>query len=338
MNRESQFFLITMGTVFLAGLGWGGCGGTKTEVDGTAGKKLSHPYTIVTTTGMVTDIVRQVAGEKATVEGLMGAGVDPHLYKPTRDDVAKLLKADVVFYSGLMLEGRMTDTFLKVARKGTPVYAVTELLGESYLMEPENFHGHWDPHVWMDVGAWLKAVEVVREALTEVDPANGAYYKANTENYLKSVEKLDAYVREVIGSIPEEQRVLVTAHDAFGYFSRAYGIQVKSAQGISTESEAGVEDINRLVDVIVKNKIKAIFVETSVSDKNMRAVLEGARAKGQETGIGGSLFSDAMGQAGTYEGTYIGMLDHNATIIARALGGKAPEKGFQSKLKAEPSK
>ncbi|MEM9446043.1 MAG: zinc ABC transporter substrate-binding protein [Verrucomicrobiota bacterium] len=302
--------------------------------------KRGYPYTIVTTCGMVTNIVSEVAGGKAQVIGLMGEGVDPHLYKPTRDDVAKLLEADIVFYSGLMLEGRMTDTFVKIARKGTPVHAVTEEISESYLLTPEDMEGHPDPHVWMDVQAWSQATAAVAQALSQFDPENAPYYQKNLILYQAELEKLDAYIKDVIASIPQKQRYLITAHDAFGYFARSYGIEVKAAQGLSTESEAGVADINGLVDFIVEQKIKAIFVETSVADKNIQAIIEGAKSKGHEVTIGGALFSDAMGEPGTYEGTYIGMLDSNATTIARALGGNAPAKGLLgqlSKPKQNPS-
>jgi manganese/zinc/iron transport system substrate-binding protein len=299
-----------------------------------APKKLPANYTIVTTCGMVTDIVREVAGDKAKVIGLMGEGVDPHLYKPTRDDVAKLLQADVVFYSGLMLEGRMTDTFLKVARKGTPVFTVTEQLDEKFLLEPPEFAGHTDPHVWMDVRGWIEAVKVVARALGGLDLENKAHYEQNSKRYIEQLTKLDEYAKKAMATIPKEQRVLITAHDAFNYFGRAYGIDVRGIQGISTESEAGVSDINTLVDFIVGRKIPAIFVESSVSDKNIRALIEGSNARGHAVRIGGQLYSDAMGRPGSYEGTYIGMIDHNVTTIARALGGEAPARGLNGKLAA----
>jgi len=276
-----------------------------------------------------------VAGDKATVEGLMGEGVDPHLYKPTRNDVAKILDAHVVFYSGLMLEGRMTDTFVKAARDGRVVHAVTELIDESYLLEPPGLAGHWDPHVWMDVKAWSRAVEAVGKALSDYDPANAASYTSNVAAYRAQLTELDEYVKGVIASIPQERRVLITAHDAFNYFGRAYGIEVLGIQGISTESEAGLSDINRLVDLIVDRRISAVFVESSVSDKNVTALVEGAKSRGHSVTIGGRLFSDAMGRTGTYEGTYVGMIDHNATAIARALGGTAPQRGLNGKLSVE---
>lgn len=292
----------------------------------------SYPYQIVTTCGMVTDIVRQVAGDKATVTGLMGEGVDPHLYKPTRNDVRELMGADVVFYSGLMLEGRMGDNFTSLARTGKPVYPVTEGLATEYLREPPEFQGHYDPHVWMDVSAWSECVALVAKALGNYDTANADFYLTNAERYRSELAKLDEYARKSIATIPEDRRVLVTAHDAFGYFSRAYAIDVRSVQGLSTESEAAVQDINNLVNFIVEKKIPAIFVESSVSEKNMRAIIEGAAQQQWEVKIGGELFSDAMGKTGTYEGTYLGMIDHNVTIITRALGGQAPESGFNGKL------
>jgi manganese/zinc/iron transport system substrate-binding protein len=238
----------------------------------------------------------------------------------------------VIFYSGLMLEGRMADLFVKIARTNEHVYAVTQEIDDSYLLEPPQFEGHTDPHVWMDVQGWAQCVEVVAEALSQYDPEGSDHYRANAGAYLGQLNQLDQYVKQVIGSIPEKQRVLITAHDAFNYFGRAYSLEVKGIQGISTESEAGLQDINNLVDFIVENNIKAVFSETSVSDKNVMALIEGAGARGMELVIGGSLFSDAMGAAGTYEGTYIGMIDHNATTVARALGGQAPPKGLHGKL------
>lgn len=292
----------------------------------------TYPYKAAATVGMVADIVRSVAGDRAQVQGIIGEGVDPHLYKPTRGDVATLIGADIVFYSGLMLEGKMTDTFVKVARLGKPVYAVTELIDEQFLLEPKEMQGHFDPHVWMDARAWAKCTAAAANALAEFDPDNKAAYAANAARYAAELDRLHAYAKACIASIPEKQRVLITAHDAFNYFGRAYGLEVRGIQGISTESEAGLQDINRLVDLIVSRGIGAVFVETSVSDKNVRALVEGAKARGRAVQIGGSLFSDAMGQAGTYEGTYVGMIDHNVTLITRALGGEAPERGMQGRL------
>jgi manganese/zinc/iron transport system substrate-binding protein len=289
-------------------------------------------YTIVTTVGMITDIVRNVAGDRADVVGIIGPGVDPHLYKPTRSDVERMLAADVIFYNGLLLEGKMTDSLVRAATAGKKVYAVTELLDEQYLLEPDDFAGHHDPHVWMDPAAWAKAVEVVRDKLIEFDSPNESLYRANAEACLALLKDLDAYAVRVLASVPEQQRVLVTAHDAFNYFCRRFGYTVVGIQGISTESEAGVQDIERLVSLLVDRKVGAVFIESTVSERNIRALIDGAAARGQPVIIGGTLYSDAMGDEGTYEGTYIGMIDHNVTVIARALGGDAPKRGMQEKL------
>lgn len=290
------------------------------------------PYQIVTTCGMVTDIVRQVAGERAEVLGLMGEGVDPHLYKPSRRDVTQLTAADVVFYVGLTLEGRMGDNFTSLASNGKPVYAITEEIDREFLREPPEFAGHYDPHVWMDVQAWSECVRFVAKALGEYDTQNADVYLTNAESYREELRKLDEYARRSISTIPQERRVLVTAHDAFGYFGRAYDIDVYAIQGLSTESEASVQDVNELVQFVVERQIPAIFVESSVSEKNVRAIIEGAAQRGWDLRIGGELFSDAMGPPGTYEGTYLGMIDHNVTVITRALGGEAPERGLNGKL------
>ena len=284
-----------------------------------------EPYKIVCTVGMITDIVRNLAGDYAEVEGIIGEGIDPHLYKPTRGDVVKLSQADVVFYNGLLLEGKMTDVLEGVASTGKPVQAVTEAILEEtdYLLEKDDGSEYTDPHVWMDVSGWLRALPVVAETLAVYDPENAEAYRTKAAVYTEQLEALDAYAKEVMSTIPESQRVLVTAHDAFQYLGRAYGIEVRGIQGISTESEAGVRDLEDLVDFIVERQIPAVFVESSVADKNVRALVEGARARGHDVIIGGSLFSDAMGQAGTYEGSYIGMIDSNVTTITNALGGQA---------------
>jgi manganese/zinc/iron transport system substrate-binding protein len=328
---------IAIAILLLAAAALLGCDGAEATApaDGpaTGPANASKRYTVVATVGMVRDIVEQVAGERAQVHGLMGSGIDPHLYKPSRNDVAALIDADVVFYSGLMLEGKMNDTFMKLARDGKPVYAVTERIEESFLLQPPAFAGHHDPHVWMSVPGWMKAVDAVAKSLREYDPPNATDYSQNAVKYLAELQKLDAYARKSIGSIPQQSRILVTAHDAFNYFGREYSIEVKGIQGISTESEAGLQDINALVNLIVSRDVKAVFVESSVAQKNIRALVDGAAARGKQVVVGGSLFSDAMGPPGTYEGTYIGMMDHNVTVITRALGGEAPAKGMQGKLK-----
>ncbi len=290
-------------------------------------------YTIVTTVGMIEDVTRHIAGDRAEVIGLMGTGVDPHLYKPTRSDIRQLMRADVIFYNGLLLEGKMADALIRAATGGKKVYAVTELLNEGdLLLEPEEFEGLYDPHVWMDPLAWIAAAEVIKEKLGLYDPQGEDVYRTNRKSYAEQLQNLDAYAERVLTSVPREQRVLVTAHDAFNYFGRRYGYEVIGIQGLSTESEAGVRDIEQLVDLLVDRKIRAVFVESTVSQRNIRALIAGAKARGHEVVIGGKLFSDAMGESGTYEGTYIGMIDHNVTAIARALGGKAPERGMNGKL------
>ena len=288
--------------------------------------------TIVATTGMIGDVITRVAGERGNVEVLIGAGVDPHLYQPTRDDMAVLMAADVVFYNGLLLEGRMTDALVRAASADRGVFAVTELIDPQYLIQPDDMEGKDDPHVWMDPAAWARAVEVVRDRLIERDPDGEPAYTSNARVLLEEIAELDAYCQRVLASVPEGQRVLVSAHDAFGYFGERFGYEVMGIQGLSTESEAGVRDIEQLVDVLVDRKIAAVFVESTVSERNIQALIAGAKARGHTVTIGGELFSDAMGPADTYEGTYVGMIDHNATTIARSLGGEAPEGGMQGKL------
>ncbi len=286
------------------------------------------PLRVVATVGMVADLVRTVGGERVAVAQLIGSGMDPHLYKPTRSDVARLLAADVVFYSGLKLEGKMADTLERLARGGREVRAVTDALAAGAVAPDPAGAGHPDPHVWMDVGAWAGTLDLIRDVLARADPADADGYRARADECRKRLADLDAYVRAVCATIPASARVLVTAHDAFHYFGRAYGLEVHGIQGISTESEAGLERINRLVDLLVVRRIAAIFFESSVADRNVRALTEGTRARGHEVSIGGTLFSDAMGLPGTPEGTYVGMIEHNANTIVRALGGRVPEGGF----------
>jgi manganese/zinc/iron transport system substrate-binding protein len=243
-----------------------------------------------------------------------------------------MLRSDIIFYNGLVLEGKMTDAIIRVARSGKPVYAVTELLPEDQLIEPEGEAGLYDPHVWMDPRSWARTAELIADRLIQHDRAGAPAYRRNLAALQTKMGELDAYAERAIATIPERQRVLITAHDAFNYFARRYGIEVLGIQGLSTESEAGVRRMQELVAVLAKRQIPAVFVETSVSNRNVLALIEGARARGHEVALGGELFSDAMGQPGTYEGTYIGMIDHNVTTVVRALGGQAPERGFQGRL------
>lgn len=287
---------------------------------------------VVTTTGMVADIVRIVGGDRVKVAQLMGDGVDPHLYKATRSDISAMLGADMVFYSGLLLEGKLSDALVRIATSGKPVFAVTELIDEGYLIQPAGAEGHFDPHVWMDPRAWMKAVDVVRDKLAQRDPEGAEGFKARAANLQSDIEALDAYAEKVLASVPPERRILVTAHDAFNYFGRRYGFEVAGIQGVSTESEAGLKQIETLVTLLVTRKIPAVFIESTIPERSVRALVAGARAKGHTVTIGGELFSDAMGKPGTYEGTYVGMIDHNVTTMARALGADAPAKGFRGRL------
>ncbi len=306
-----------------------------------ADRLLEYPIDVVATTGMIGDIVPQVAGEYARVHVLMGEEVDPHLYRPTRADIARMQRADIVFYNGLYLEGRMGDTLAQLSRT-RPVFPVAELAvaglaadgidEQSVLLDDEEYDGTFDPHLWMDVSLWMRVVDVVRDALAELDPPNAETYRENATVYREELAELDRYVREIVATIPEERRVLVTAHDAFGYFGAAYEVEVLGVQGISTESEAGLEDINALVRFLVDRGVNAVFAETTVPDRALSAVIEGAAARDHRVVVGGNLFSDAMGPAGSWEGTYMGMIDHNATTIVRALGGSAPERGFTGRL------
>ena len=276
---------------------------------------------VVTTTGMIADIVKNVGGDRVTVKALMGPGVDPHLYKASEGDVIRLQEADLIFYNGLHLEAQMGEVLERLNEFGMKTVAVTDQIDRSLLESPPAFAGNYDPHVWFDVTMWMKAVEQVKETLIEMDPAHKSEYEANAESYLKKLEDLHQYVLDQANRIPAEQRVLITAHDAFNYFGRAYGFDVRGLQGISTESQAGTADVQQLAAFIAEKKIPAIFVESSVPQRNVEAVQAAVRAKGFNVEIGGSLYSDAMGTAGTPEGTYIGMVRHNIDTIVKALSG-----------------
>jgi manganese/zinc/iron transport system substrate-binding protein len=261
----------------------------------------------------------------------MGPGVDPHSYRQTRSDIVAMAKADLVLWHGLYLEAQLEE-FLLDLEEERPVVAVAESLPRNLLISHDDYADKHDPHVWMNPNLWSRVVLNVRDALIEVHPEGEAAFRANAEAHLAELADLARYTTEVLASVPAESRVLVTAHDAFNYFGSAYGFEVVGIQGISTESEAGLRRIAELVDMLVERDIRAVFVESSVSDRNVRALVEGAGARGHEVVIGGELYSDAMGAPGTYEGTYLGMIDHNATVIASALGGEAPERGMQGLL------
>lgn len=288
---------------------------------------------VVTTTAHLTDIAAAVGGKRIAVESLLGPGVDPHLYKPTRSDIAKLIKADLVLANGLHLEAQFDETFEQISRQ-RPVVKIGERLPEDRLIATTAFAGRFDPHIWMDPDLWAAAANAVRDVLIERDPEGRTVYEAGAKAYLAEIGRFAAYAKQATASVPADARILVTAHDAFGYFGRAFGFEVVGIQGLSTESEAGLKRIEDIVTFLTEKKIGAVFVESSVPQANIRALVEGARARGHELKIGGELFSDALGAPGTYEGTWLGMLDHNVTTIARALGGTAPQRGYQGKLSA----
>jgi manganese/zinc/iron transport system substrate-binding protein len=291
----------------------------------------AKPLNVVATTSMIADAARQVAGERADVRALMGPGVDPHSYRQTRSDIAAMARADLVLWHGLYLEAQLEEFFLDLEKRRN-VVAVGEAIDTSRLLSHADYEGRYDPHVWMDPQLWEIVVMAVRDALIKTDPEGKAIYHANADKHRADIARLIDYMKTVSVTVPENSRVLLTAHDAFSYFGRGYDFDVLGIQGISTESEAGLRRVEELVDTIVDRKISAVFVESSVPERNVRALIEGAEARGQHVVIGGTLFSDAMGEPGTYEGTYIGMIDHNVTLITRALGGDAPEGGLQGQL------
>lgn len=276
------------------------------------------PLQVVCTTGMIQDAVQKIGGDRVQAEALMGPGVDPHLYKASQGDLQKLNKADVIFYNGLMLEGKMGEILEKLGRL-KPVFAVAESIPQSQLRPSGQYENAFDPHIWFDVTLWKQAAQAVAQGLQKTDSINASYYQGNLKTYLTELDSLHEWVRQEIARIPETQRILVTAHDAFGYFGDAYGIRVEGLQGISTVSDFGLRDISDLSELIISNRVKAIFVETSVSDKAIRAVIDGCRERGHDVRIGGSLYSDAMGAPGTPEGTYLGMFRKNVETIVTAL-------------------
>lgn len=279
----------------------------------------------VATVGMVADVVRNVGGERVRVDALMGPGVDPHLYKASEGDVRRLFRADVVFYVGLHLEARMAEVLDEMGTRVRTV-AVGQAVPVERLQRPPEFAGAFDPHVWFDVALWRHTVGAVARALADADPAHADEYHANAERFSAKLDTLDGYVRARAAELPPARRVLVTAHDAFGYFGRAYGFEVHGLQGISTAAEAGTHDVQALAVMIAERRIPAVFVESSVPRRTIEAVQEAVRARGFTVRIGGDLFSDAMGSPGTPEGTYVGMVKHNVDTIVDALA-RDPEDG-----------
>lgn len=279
------------------------------------------PLQILCTTSQVADLLSHIAGEHAEVTGLMGPGVDPHLYKAAPSDRQKFNQADILFYNGMHLEARLTDMLVQMARY-KPAVAVTAGLQEAddeRLLEPPEFEGHYDPHIWHDAALWADCARYAAEQLAAFDPTRAEDYRRNAGRYIEQLLAIHQQAREQLAQIPAPQRVLVTAHDAFGYFGQAYGIEVHGLQGISTVDEPNVTAMEMLVDLLVENKIKAVFIESSVPRRNVESLIEAARARGHQVRIGGELYSDAMGEPGTPEGTYLGMFEHNVNTIVEAL-------------------
>lgn len=289
-------------------------GGERTEEGGQPGK-----IRIVTTIAQIAEPLAVIGGDKVEVDSLMGPGVDPHLYTATQGDIKKLQSGDIVFYSGLHLEANMVKVFEQIGKE-RPVLAIGETLPKERLLKDPK--GATDPHIWFDIDLWQQALGAATEELKKYSQADAAYFEANKTAYFKQLDELKAEALEKLGRIPEERRVLVTAHDAFGYFGRLLGLQVVGLQGLSTEDEIGLSDIENTIDLLVDRGIPAVFVESSINPASIEAVIEGAKKRGHDVRLGGQLYSDAMGAGGTPEGTYLGMYKHNVDTIGEALASK----------------
>jgi manganese/zinc/iron transport system substrate-binding protein len=281
-------------------------------------KTTNGKLNIVTTTSMITDLVRNIGGDSVNVQGLMGTGVDPHLYKASEGDVSRLSNADVVFYSGLHLEGKLVDVFEKMGRN-TNTIALAEVLDKNKLIGSEYFASSFDPHIWFNIQYWKQLTIYLTSELSRLDPNNSTFFEKNKLAYLEQLDTLEEEVLKTIATLSKEKRVLVTAHDAFNYFGDAYGFEVVGLQGLSTATEAGVQDVQNLAKLIIDKKVQAIFVETSVPKRTIEALQQAVLSKGFEVEIGGTLYSDALGNKGTDEGTYLGMFRYNVNTIVEAL-------------------
>jgi manganese/zinc/iron transport system substrate-binding protein len=274
---------------------------------------------IVSTTTMITDLVKNIGGDYVNLEGLMGSGVDPHLYKASEGDVTKLVNADVIFYNGLHLEGKLVDVFEKMGSQTKTPIALAEEIDKSTLIGSDYFASNYDPHVWFNIEFFKEFANKVTTILSEKDPKNAVNYIKNEKQYLAKLDTLQTNIKATIATISKEKRILVTAHDAFNYFGKNYGFEVVGLQGLSTTTEAGVQDVQKLAAFIIEKKVKAIFVESSVPKRTIEALQAAVKSKGHEVSIGGTLYSDALGNAGTIEGTYIGMFEYNVNTIVNAL-------------------
>ena len=280
---------------------------------------LGGPVRVVTTTTVVTDLVESIGGEAVSVEGLMGPGVDPHLFKASAGDVVLMAEADIIIYNGLHLEGKMGDVFEQMRSLQINTVAVAEGIPDSLLIESELFQGNYDPHIWLDASLWKQAAADVVEALVTVDPAHADTFHSRYARFAASLDEMDQYVRQEVSVIPSAQRVVITSHDAFGYFGKAYGFEVLGLQGITTAAEAGTADVRRIASVVTERRIPAMFIESSVSSRGIEAVREAVRARGFEVIIGGTLYGDALGEPASATGSYLGMLRHNTDTIVEAL-------------------
>ncbi len=295
-----------------------GCTGPEDPSPGSSVRQQGDLLTIVTTTGMLADAARNIAGDLATVEALMGPGVDPHGYTASQGDVQRLRQADLIVYNGIHLEGKMQDVLESLARS-KPVFALGDGLDPKKLRSVAAGAGTHDPHIWFDVPLWSSGVRELSVRMGEQFPQYREIFLRNAETYLDQLEQLDAELRTIYATVPAKNRVLITSHDAFEYFGAAYGFDVKGLQGVSTVAEFGLRDVTDLVNLITERRIPAVFIESSVPPRSIESVVEGCREKGHLVKIGGLLFSDAMGAEGTPEGTYRGMLLHNAHLITAAL-------------------
>ncbi len=321
--RSMRSYSLLASILFAAGLtGAAGLAGVLAGCEQTRGNGATPPNRlgVAATTSILADLAAQIGGERVSATGLMGPGVDPHLYKASAGDVTRLSEADVILYNGLHLEGKMGDVFEQMHQRGVPVFAVAEeSVAPEDLIDSELFQGNYDPHVWFDVSLWKKAARRVQEILAQADPLHAEDYRRRLDEYLAEMDRAHAYVREQAASIPANRRVLVTSHDAFGYFGRAYGFEVHGLQGMSTAVEAGTADVQRLADLVARRRIPAMFVETSISPRGIEAVREAVRARGFDVGVGGALYGDALGDPGSQADTYLGMMRANIDAIAAAL-------------------
>lgn len=282
-------------------------------------KKANGKLNVVTTTSMITDLVKNIAGDHINLNGLMGSGVDPHLYKASEGDVSKLANADLIFYNGLHLEGKLVEVFEKMHSQKTKTIAIANALDKNTLIGSEYFASNYDPHIWFNIDYWIQATAFVVTKLSETIPEQAPTFKTNGENYISQLKALKTKLETQIETLPQEKRVLVTAHDAFNYFGKSFNFQVVGLQGLSTATEAGVQDVQKLAAFIIQKNIKAIFVESSVPKRTIEALQAAVKSKNHNVTIGGTLYSDALGNKNTIEGTYIGMFEYNVNTIVNAL-------------------